>query len=228
MRYVLCLILLCLFVPAYFTGCESAPPEPPAPVFSQKADFMLVAVFDVSGSCAETQEKKGYPLLLATIDKLFADRVGRNDRLVLARVSGSTRSILWDGKPLALRESFASGEDFRAFLEKGGGGGSRVNDSVTDAVEYVMGFPGVVQDHTCVMVLSDMLDNFPDSEQSRKKMIQTLGAYAKKGGSAAFFFTAQEETAKLRQDLATCGFRFPPVVEDEAAVSPALPQFSSE
>jgi hypothetical protein len=206
-------------------GCEPRPPEKPAPVFNQQCDYMLVAVVDVTGSYLDILEKRGFPLLLATCDQYFSARVGANDRLVIARVSGSERALLWDGPPMALRESFASPAAFRAFLEKNAGGGSRVYDSVADATTYCLDFPGVAHEKTCVMVLSDMEDNFPDSAQSKARMLNALSAYAKKGGSVGFYFVGQAEVTGLRQDLAKCGFKHPPVVESEIVVSPALPTF---
>ncbi len=207
-------------------GCEQRGPEKPVPVFNQQCDYMLVAVVDVTGSYLDILEKKGFPLLLATCDQYFSNRVGANDRLVLARVSGSERALLWDGPPLALRESFGDAAAFRRFLENQAGGGSRVYDSVADAATYCMDFPGVAHEKTCLMVLSDMEDNFPDSAQSRARMLKALSAYAKKGGSVGFYFVGQLEVAGLRQDLAACGFKHLPVIESELVVSPALPTFA--
>lgn len=222
MRRVIALGMLAVLL---LVGCEARQAEKPAPVFNQQTDYMIVAVVDVTGSYLEILEQKGFPLLLATCDKFFSDRVGNNDRLVIARVSGSTRSLLWDGPPMALRESFPTAKAFREFLEKNGGGGSRVNESVTEAVKYVMDFPGVAQEKTCVMVLSDMDDNFPNSDKTRADMLQTISDYAKKGGSMGFYFVAQFEVNELRAGLGKCGFKHPPIVESEIVVSPQLPTF---
>lgn len=215
--------LIALFV---VVGCESRAPEKPAPVFDQQCDYMLEVVVDVTGSYVDILEKKGFPLLLATCDHYFAGRVGANDRMVIARIGGTTKTLLWDGPPMALRESFADAKAFRAFLEQEAGGGSRVHDSVADAVQYVIDFPGVAKEKTCVMVLSDMDDNFPDADKTRARMLKILGDYAKKGGSVGFYFVDQHFVPGLRRDLASCGFKHPPVVEDAIVVSPQLPRFS--
>ena len=101
------------------TGCEKRR-ESSHTTFAHdgNAEYVLGVVIDLSGSFSDLMAEKGqaHAFLLQVIDAYFRDRIGSQDKLIIAQISGNERALLWEGKPLQLRRDFPTPESFRNML----------------------------------------------------------------------------------------------------------------
>jgi hypothetical protein len=210
-------------------GCEPRREQHVSPLAQDEIENVVVILLDMSGSYAARSGADGeaYGFALQVVDRYFRNSIGSNDRLVLAQISGTEKSLLWEGTPIQLRQKFSTADEFHRFLQaKSSPHGSRVHSGAADALDYVLAFPGVANDTTrsAVFVLSDMLDNFPDSEQSKQRLLRSLAAYSQSGGAVGLYWVDSSLLAEWRANLRNAGIKnF--VVESEIVADPALPTF---
>jgi hypothetical protein len=177
----------------------------------------------------QTDAGKAHRFLLLLVERFFRDRIGSNDKIVIAQVSGAEKSLLWDGSPRALRQEFPNAEAFRDFLLAGSNpAGSRVHDGIADTVDYIMDYPGVANGQTksALFVMSDMDDNFPEAEASKARLLRSLAVYSSRGGVVGFYWVNQTLVSVWRKGLAEAGFGRA-VVESEIAAEPLIPTFDN-
>ena len=159
------------------TGCEKRS-EVDTPAIQQPQYEMIVMIqLDTSGSFRDILQRKGHRFCMAVIDKYFRNRMGSNDRLILAQISGTNRSLFWDGQPRNLKHDYPSEQAFTNFLmSRPDPGGSRVFDSMADGLEYLTTYPGVPEGKTKVaaICLTDMDDNFPDMDKSKARLVKAM------------------------------------------------------
>ena len=192
-------------------------------------EYVLTILLDMSGSFAHlmAEQGKAYEFIMEVIDRYFRDRMGTQDGLVVAQISGSDRSLLWQGTPFQLRQDFPSASAFRDFLkQRSNSAGSRVHDGITQTVEYVMSDLRIQSKtaKSAVFVLSDMLDNFPDSDASKKKTVEMLKAYGRIGGTFGLYYVDQLLVPEWRTHLRDSGIKHWRV-EAEIVGRPTLPDF---
>src|SRR6185369_3515131 len=97
---IACLVLL--------AGCEQRVEQ--QTVFEpDEGEYVLTVVLDLSGSFRQLLDEKAWAFLCQVIDRYFEDRIGHNDKLIIAQLSASERALLWQGTPLELRQEFKSG-----------------------------------------------------------------------------------------------------------------------
>ena len=225
----LAIMLLCM---GALPSCEQRRAEQTSILPEQECEYLMAVVVDMSGSYAmqmQTDAGKAYRFLLLLVDRFFRDRIGSNDKIVIAQVSGAEKSLLWDGSPRALRQRFPNAEKFREFLLAGSDPmGSRVHDGVADTLDYIMGYPGVVNGETksALFVMSDMDDNFPEAERSKARLLQSLTAYSRLGGVVGFYWVDQSLVPVWRDGLREAGSDRA-VVESEIAEEPLIPTFEN-
>ena len=212
-------------------GCQPRIEEPVAVVPAQECDYLLAVVVDMSGSYAAqmTSDGRAYKFLMHLVERFFRDRIGSNDRIIIAQVSGTEKALLWDGSPRALRQEFASAKAFADFLQsRSNPAGSRIHDGIAETLEYVMDFPSVASGKTksAMFVLSDMDDNFPDSDSSKARLVQALSEYAKTGGVVGFYWVDHALVSGWRQSLKAAGLNTS-VVESEISAQPPIPTFDN-
>src|SRR5437588_4575457 len=104
------LLGLLLAVPA----CRDRDPAEinPQPIPETIYDMIVLIILDTSGSYAGYLERKGHPFCMHTIDTLFRNRMGSNDRLVLGQISGTKTTLFWDGQPGSLRADYSDQKAF--------------------------------------------------------------------------------------------------------------------
>ena len=219
-------ILLCLLT---FAGCGERRESKEANLFPHSdAQYVVVIVMDLSGSFshAMANEGKAHKFSVQVIDRYFRRRDALNDRIVLAQISGTEQSLMWEGTPLKLRKDFPSAESFRDFLlEKADGGGSLVDQGVANAIDYVSSHERFTSGNTksVTLILSDMEDTGGDPG-SEQKLNQSLAAYGRQNGSVGIYFCGQLGVARWKDRLAQSGIRNY-VVESEIVGEPNLPSF---
>jgi hypothetical protein len=214
-------------------GCGFTPRAPgTAGAFAgQEPDYILAVVIDLSGSFRDKLTGDGEPawrFLLRLTDRFRNEQAGAGSRcrVVISQISGRDRAVLWEGSPDALRKRF-NANSFRDFLlARSDASSSRVHDSIADTVDRIAAEPAVARGkaRSVVVVLSDLIDNWPDGEASRRRMLASLSAYGRVGGSAGFYWVDDALTAGWQRDLAGCGLRDWVVVSDVRA-DPPLPNF---
>lgn len=203
----LALSVLCLLV-----GCERTRHREEAAAFHEDHEYVCVVAIDLSGSFQHQMADNGhaYSFLMSVLKRYFDDHSGTHDKIILAQLSGTNRSLLWEGTPRELRQEFPTATKFREFLLKNAHpNGSVIHEGVRHALEYVASDVHVVNGkaRSAFFVLSDMLDNAPDTEASRDKLLQALATYAKQGHIVGFYFVDQLEVAPWRQRLRDAGLR---------------------
>jgi hypothetical protein len=198
------------------------------PVFEEQThDSTLTIILDLSTSCEQlmSPDGQGYELMLKLIDRYFRSRLGTGDQLILAKICGNDRALLWEGTPLELRRRFRSASSFRQFLlDHADPNGSRVYAGVTRAVEYALARQGksATEAKNACLILSDFVENDPTQKGSAGKMFETLAKYSEAGGAIGFYFVDQAICPYLEKHLAEHGIKnF--CVQSEVVASPVLP-----
>lgn len=204
---------------------------PPAAVFApSETEFIVMIVIDLSGSFAHhmADDGKAYEFALRIYDRYFRDRIGNSkDELILAQLSGTHRSLLWRGSPIELRHKFATAEDFKEFLlANANPNGSVIHDGIAHALEYMNSDPALTNNNakSAVFVLSDLLDNGLNPEQSGPRVSKALAEYASKNGVVGMYYVDQELVLPWRQTLQAArlpDFRVDCNIDD----NPDLPSF---
>lgn len=223
---------LVLLVMLVFAGCPQAyvPPAGPVPILkTAKRQCMLIIGMDTSGSFMEEMfgsDGRGYEFTLQAIDRLFRQRFGEDDRVLLAQLS-TGESLLWEGSPLSMKKRFKSASSMKDFvLQNSGQGGSNLFAGIAETLSYVSGLPGVAegQTQTCVLVLSDMEDNSPTQEEDRKRMVEELRAFKGLPGGIGFYFVSTSRMEDTRNCLMDAGLD-PSLIECGIVENPPLPSF---
>lgn len=189
------------------TGCEPRVVNDAGPVCRQEWEYVTVFIVDMSGSFCDELERVAYPFFIQLNDRLFRDRMGSHDQVIVGQISATDRPLLWQGSPLGLRRSFPNAEAFREFMtQHSDPNGSRVHDSLADALEYVMSLRSVGQNtRLAVVVLSDMLNNTPDSTASDQRVRQTLAEFASRDGALMLYWVDQTVLPTWTQYLRDSG-----------------------
>ena len=199
-------------------------------MFGQEdSDYVLAIVLDMSGSFSHlmADDGKAYDFALAVMDRYFRNGDGLNDTMVIAQISGTDESLLWQGSPLELRRDFPTADDFRRFLLANvDPNGSRVNEGLTNVVDYIAANPRVAGGNarSAVFVLSDMLDNGGDSDTTARQLDASLAAYGNRGGRVGLYYVNQSLVPDWNRRLQQAGIRSY-CVECEIVGNPRLPEF---
>jgi hypothetical protein len=88
-----------------------------------------------------------------------------------------------------------------------------------------MDFPGVAtgKTKTALFVLSDLEDNFPDSDKTRGNVMQSLATYTRMGGIAGFYYVSMQYLSLWRKEIRDAKIRN--VVLEPEISDPKLPTF---
>jgi hypothetical protein len=213
-------------------GCEKVTPADlasPSPIATDDPEYILVIMLDLSGSFARLADEKdgrAYRFTTGAVDKFFRQRLGNNDRVIIGQLSATTKSLLFDGSPRALRQRFPSAKEFGQFMRsQSNHGGSRIHLGISEALDYLMDFPGVAtgKTKTALFVLSDLEDNFPDSDKTRGNVMQSLATYTRMGGIAGFYYVSMQYLSLWRKEIRDAKIRN--VVLEPEISDPKLPTF---
>ena len=219
---------------AFMPGCEAKrertpPPKETSIVQVDQSQYIVMLVLDLSGSFEQQMTDGGQAWTFAgmALDRYFRDRrENRHDRFIIAQVSGTTKSLLWEGTPEHFRRDF-TGESFREFLkEKADPNGSKVYDGVSHALGYFNRIPNVRNGaaKSAVLILSDLMDNGPDKEAAEKRFLTSITDFDKLGGVGGIWYCDQDEYMKWRPALDNAGLDdF--IIECDFKGHPTLPSF---
>ncbi len=195
-----------------------------------RADAVAVVVLDLSGSFEQLlvgRENRAFVFLQKLIQDFFYQGIGREQRLVIAQISGTDRAMLFEGSIQDFNERFPDPDSFRDHLKRvGNPAGSRVYDSVSDALSYTLGLPTVEKGHTKVglFVLSDWDDNVRTAQslpQLEGKLKSLATDYR---GAVGFYYVEQSLYPGILSLVQRCGFpRERGVVTSEITANPPIP-----
>lgn len=180
------------------------------PFHETDRETKIVILLDLSGSFQQMMvvDGKAYQFCLRVADKYFRSRIGTQDEIVIAQISGTDRALLWQGTPAQLRRDFPGPTEFQQFLQhKAGPGGSLVYDSIASTVEYLISEPEIDTGtaRSAVFVLSDMLENGPDPETSKNRMMNAFATYGKHHGCVGLYFVDQGLVTYWRDEMKSSG-----------------------
>lgn len=201
-----------------------------SPFVRDECEYVCMVVIDLSGSFRDKMAAQGaaYDFVNRVIAKCFKDRVGSSaDRIVLAGISGTSKSILWEGSPGQLKRKFASREAFRDFLYANADpNGSLVNEGLARAIEYLCRMQSVSsgQAKSILLVLSDMEDNGPNREATEQRLVNSLLSFLKLRGHCGLYFVDQNRMEHWQARLTAEGYPLVPIVSDKNEM-PTLPDF---
>lgn len=216
-------LIIVLFIS--LSGCEKRR-EASRALVHDDSKFVMTILVDLSGSFEQMMAEggKAYQFTLAVLDKYFRDRIGSDDKLIIAQISMNDRALLWQGTPLQLRQEFPSPQAFTTFLrERADPNGSLVHDGIAHTLEYVNSEPNVAtgKARAAVFVLSDMLDNGTKAD-AKDRALKALATFGKNGNVVGLYYVDQMLVAPWRQDLRQAGVKeF--CVESEIVGKPQLP-----
>ena len=213
-------------------GCEPVSDQEQAakiePLKVPKRDYILALAVDTSGSFIGemfARDARGYRFMQHAVDRFFRDRMGADDHVLIAQLSGNKRPLLWEGTPRDLKRRFGDSETLRTFLAQASDtAGSRLYDGVAQTLEYVYSLPGVKEGETqvCVLVLSDMEDN---ASGGKARMVEGLRKLKGLGSGIGFYFVDIDRMEDTRQCLREAGLD-PRFVESRIVENPPLPSFA--
>ncbi len=203
-------------------GCEKRRETVESMIIQEEEDYVVTVLLDMSGSFTSMMTDGGvaWSFVLEVVDKYFRDRLGTNDKLVIAQISGVDQALLFEGTPHQFRKQYSSPSDFAAFLKsKSSPAGSLVHKAIADSVEYGLDRPNKRSALICV---SDMLDNGPTD--FRDDALEMLGKFAKRKGIVGLYFVDTSLVSQWKKDLATAGFK-EYCVQSGIVAKPTLPSF---
>lgn len=210
-------------------GCEQRSTNQASEPFEyDEYDYVLAVVLDLSGSFEpymQADNPYAYRFFARLADKFFRQRMGYNDRILLTQLSTGDRPLLWEGPPDALRRRFPDADAFAQFLQtKARPGGSHAYAAVADTLSYLTTRPGINKNTTVLtVVLSDLMDNDPDADEAKRRLLDSLRSYSDRGGHIGLYWvdqTAVDEWSRLLVDTG-----LPPRVWIDIIDDPELPDF---
>ena len=206
------------------TGCEKRR-ESTRALTHDDSKFCMTIVVDLSGSFQQKMAEGGaaHQFCHEVLSRYFKDRIGTEDKLIIAQISGTERALLWQGTPQQLRKEFSSPQAFAAFLRsKADPGGSLVHESLARTIEYVLSEPNVANGtaKSALFVLSDMLDTGDRTQAER--LGNVMKEFGQHGGIVGMYYVDQSLVAPWREGLRRAGVKdF--AVESEIVSKPNLP-----
>lgn len=225
----------------FLVGCSKRLETSEVMFEEEKGKYVVTILLDMSGSFQQMMatDGKAHEFALQVIDRYFRDRIGMPDKLIIARIAGSDRALLWEGTPQQLRQDFPNPTAFRQMLLGGDPQGGDVNgaavqpvsfasnihQSLTRTIDYVLEEPGVSDGSmkSAVFVLSDMLDT-DQSDENKKKVLEALSQYGQTGGTLGIYWCDQLYVTEWRKHLKDAGIEHA-VVQSHIQSRPTLPSF---
>lgn len=200
-----------------------------------EAEYVALITLDLSPSFRDKIIGDGAAWKFATrvADTYFRDRIGSADKLVIASLSGTSRSIIWEGQPLELRKKFTA-DSFREYLvskadTETGNDHAKVYDGLRHALNYVMEDPRVSEGNSriAVFVLSSMIDADPVGREAETRLGYLNHELAKvgwRGGAVGLYFVDQELVREWQFRMTQLGIKRSRV-EGWNRDNPPLPTF---
>ena len=224
-------LLLTMCLAASVAGCQKRLARPESAFGADDGEFVLTIAIDMSSSFQPMMADDGraWAFVCQVVDKYFRDRIGRNDKLILAQLSASDKAVLWRGTPLQLRQEFASGAAFRDWLvSRADPNGSFLYEGILQAAEYTLADPIVASGRgkSAVFVLSDMADNSENSGKKRQQAVDALAEVGKNRGIVGLYFVDVRLCPTWQRLLRDAGLDATQAhVEAEVVGQPLLPSF---
>jgi hypothetical protein len=215
------LLLALLFVSV--VGCEVRDEAQVQTFQSETCEYVLLVAVDRD---YVANHKKAFEFLQYAIDKYFSDRMGsRNDQIIIAELSGSPKSLLWQGTPEQLRQDFPDQEAFRKYMLANGNEGCRINEGLAESIKYLLKTHSVAfgKAKTAALILSSFQDDQPNSEESEVKLLDALTKLAKRGG-IGFYFVDRTRMDFIEEKMTKAGFPLY-TIECDIHGRPPLPTF---
>jgi hypothetical protein len=216
------LSLICLL---FFVGCEKV--DQAATHDPDESETVVLIVIDLSTSFRPIMIKDGvaFEFVMHALHTYCSSRIGSKDRIVIAEISGETKSLLVDGTAQQLIERFPDEAAFTKMLTEARPSGSLCHDGTAHALEYLMMNRNVASGkaRSACLVISDMADNGPNPEKSEKRLMDDFIEYTQMGGVIGLYYVDQLLMKKWHRNFKEAGFKMY-TVEPDIHGRPALPR----
>lgn len=231
MRYVLLILLALLSLAPAGCGERRDPTRDDETTFAHtRADAVAVVVLDLSGSFEQLllgRENRAFTFLQKLIQQFFHQGIGREQRLVIAQISGTDKALVFEGSVRDFADRFPDPDSFKDHLKRvGNPAGSRVYDSISDALSYTLGLPAVEKGHTKVglFVLSDFDDNVRTTQSVPRLESQLKILATEYRGAVGFYYVEQSLYPSVVSLVQRAGFpRDRGVVTSDVTSTPPIP-----
>lgn len=182
-------ILTALAIMAMILGCggcgQVSEKEEQITFDKEDIDVELAFCVDTSGSyerfLLDESDGRAFKRIVLLKDDFFKGRATDRSRILLSRINGSDKQLLWSGRPHQFRTEFPNARKLKEELLRNNTGGSRVYDTMTDTLDELIRHhnqnPGMV---SAFVALTDMDNNIGDSK-SENRLIDTFKQYGKCG-----------------------------------------------
>ncbi len=196
------------------------------------ADAVTSVVLDVSGSFDDKMLGVDCPAFKFTghlLQEMQQQGVGYNSRLQISVICGRTNPVVFDGTFRDFKSTFRDVDAFRTFIKsKVDNGGSRVHDTVRDAIDFALESGHVVPGVTKLglFVVSDFEDTFGDTT-TLPRLEKSLQRWAERKGVVGFYWVDNRFRGRWTNIV---GSLFPMqgnmkrgIVSTDATVQPDIP-----
>ena len=218
--HMVSIVLLFLMLLA---GCTRRDTSKSVTFEQEPTDYTLLIVVDID---LIKSNPEAISFVTYAIEHYFRERIGSNDHIVISQLSGNNQPLLFQGKPRFLLEKFASPEDFRQFLISRSDPGRRINDGISESLDYLAHTSSVVRGGAApiALIVSSMVDDHPESKESDDRVMAELIKFGNTGGQMAFYFCNQQRMASVREKMEKAGFGWE-ILECDVNGRPPLPTF---
>lgn len=224
-RTVMIALFFLMLMLVSLSGCTPyTPPEKGQLLKPNETLDVIVIVVDLSGSFEQRMKTHGWTFLTTLLKNFKRDLAGEDGtKIILAQISGAPQGPIFDGSLRSFGKKLGGSADFHAFLQPYvSQSGSRVFNSIAEAVEYATPFIGP-NTRAGVFCLTDMDDNAssPDGED---RLVRAFAAFGKKGGSVGLYWVDLDKVAKWQDHLRRAEVKnF--IVESAIMADPTFPSY---
>lgn len=224
-RVLTVFVVLAVSALAGLSGCtQYTPPEKTQLLQREETLDVIVVVADLSGSFDQRMKSHGWAFTTTLLKNFKRDLAGEDGtKIILAQISGAPQGPIFDGSLRSFGKRMGGSSEFHNFLQRhANAAGSRVFDSISEAVEYSTQFVGP-NTRAGVFCLTDMDDN-ASASGGEERLVRAFTAFGKKGGSIGLYWVDLDKVEKWETNLRRAGVKnF--IVESAIVADPTFPNY---
>lgn len=189
----------------------------------EPTDYTLLIIVDID---TIKTNPRAADFITYAVNNYFRERVGTSDHIIISQLSGNKRPLLFQGTPRDLRQQMQTPEALRDYLIAASSQGRRINDGISESLDYVSHTTSVKRGGAApiALIVSSMIDGNPESKESDDRMMGELIKFGNTGGQMAFYFCDQERMAYVRDKMEKAGFGWE-ILECDIYGRPPLPTY---
>lgn len=216
-------ITACLILLLVLSGCQRRDTSKSVSWDQEPTDYTLMLAVDID---TIKNNPRASEFIIYAVDHYFRERIGTSDHIIISQLSGNKKPLLYDGTPTDLRRQMPTQEAFRDYLISHSSDGRRINDGISESLDYIGHTSSVKRGGAApiALIVSSMVDGNPESQASDDRVMESLIKFGRSGGQMAFYFCDQERMASVREKMEKAGFGWE-ILECDINGRPPLPTF---